>query len=216
MTKTIKIWAVIFSILSVLTNLISLYLVFFLAPIEAQMGAVQKVFYYHVPFAVSSYILLFVSFVFSILFLATKKEKYDIWAYAGAEVGLVFILLVLVSGTVWGRSAWGKWWVWEPRLTTFLIIFLIYFSYILIRVLGKNDQRTPKIASVLSIIGFLDVPLVNRAIYWWGSVVHPQKITLEPQMKMIFIFVFFSVTAFSLTFLFWRVLIDKRISLKDG
>jgi len=212
---SIKKWAIIFSLLAILTNISALFMVFFYTPTELQMGEVQKIFYYHVPCAITSYLMLFVSFVFSIAFLVKKDEKYDIWAYAGAEVGLVFIICVLVSGPIWGKSAWGKWWVWEPRLTTFLIIFLIYFSYALIRIFGRQDAKTPKIASVLSIIGFLDVPFVNRAVYWWGSVVHPKSVSLEPQMKLTLFVALISVIILSLSLLFWRVFIDERFLDND-
>jgi len=213
--KLVK-WAIIFSIVAFVFNLTALLMVFGYAPAESQMGEAQKIFYYHVPCAFSSYLMLFVSFVFSLIFLIKKTEKYDIWAWAGAEVGLVFVICVLVSGTVWGKSAWGKWWVWEPRLTTFLIIFLIYFSYLLIRIFGKIDSKTPTIAAVLSIIGFLDVPLVNRAISWWGSVVHPKKVSLEFEMKLTLAVSLISVIILSLSLLLWRVIADERVKEKNG
>lgn len=211
MKKVVVKWAKILSLLAVFLNLISLLIIFKYTPTEIQMGEVQKVFYYHVPAAISSYLMLFVSFVFSILFLLKKDERYDILAWAGAEVGLIFILCVLVSGSIWGRSAWGKWWVWEPRLTSFLILFLIYFSYFLVRTFGKNDSKTMSIAAVLNIIGFLDVPLINRAIYLWGSVVHPTNVSLEPQMKLTFLISLISVIILSCSLLLWRVFADERI-----
>lgn len=210
MKNKIKRYAIILTALTIILNSVSLYLVFFYAPIEVQMGAVQKIFYYHVPSAISSYLMLFISFVFSIIFLINKREGADLWAYSGAEVGLVFIVMVLISGPIWGRSAWGKWWVWEPRLTTFLILFLMYFSYILIRLFSSDENRSKKVASILSIIAFLDVPLVNRAIALWGSVVHPRKVTLEPSMKITFLISLFSVVILSFTLLFWRVFIQIK------
>lgn len=215
MAKIVKTLAILFSVFAILTNLFALLMIFFFTPIEIQMGEAQKIFYYHVPCAITSYLMLFISFLFSIAFLVKKNEKFDIWAYAGAEVGLIFIICVLVSGTIWGRSAWGKWWVWEPRLTTFLVIFLIYFSYTLIRIFGQQETKTPKVASVLSIIGFLDVPFVNRAVYWWGSIVHPKSVSLEPKMKFMFLVSLISVIILSLSLLFWRVLVDKRFYSND-
>ncbi len=203
----IKSFAMITSIIAVILNLFALYMVFFYAPIEIQMGAAQKIFYYHVPSAISSYIMLFVSFLFSIIFLVTKNELADLWAYAGAEVGLVFILCVLISGPIWGRSAWGKWWVWEPRLTTFLILFLMYFSYILLRTFSSEEMKSKRISAILSIIAFLDVPIVNRAIALWGSVVHPKKVALEKEMWQTFIVSFLAVLFLAFSFLLWRVYI---------
>jgi heme exporter protein C len=212
----IKNFAMITSIIAVILNLSALYMVFFYAPVEIQMGAAQKIFYYHVPSAISSYIMLFVSFVFSIVFLVTKKEFADIWAYAGAEVGLVFILCVLISGPIWGRSAWGKWWVWEPRLTTFLILFLMYFSYILLRAFSSEEMKAKRISAILSIIAFLDVPIVNRAIALWGSVVHPRKVSLEKEMWQTFVVSFFAVAFLAFSFLLWRVHIGSYKESENG
>lgn len=215
MVEILKRLATIFTFLALIANLLSLFLVFYYAPTEVTMGEVQKIFYYHVPFAIVSYFLLFISFVFSIIFLLRRKIYYDFLANSAAEVGMIFIVCVLVTGTIWGRAAWGKWWVWEPRLTTFLILFFIYFSYFLLRIFGKGDTKTPKIAAVLSILGFIDVPIVNRAIVWWGSIVHPPKVSLEPEMKLIFLFSFFSVFVLALTLLFWRVYIEERMLSND-
>ena len=215
MKKKLKRWAIIFTFLALVANIISFFLVFYSAPTEVTMGEIQKIFYYHVPFAIVCYFLLFISFVFSWLFLLRRKFHYDFWAHSGAEVGMIFIVCVLVSGTIWGRAAWGKWWVWEPRLSTFLIMFVIYFSYFLFRTFGREEPKTPKIAAVFSILGFIDVPIVNRAIVWWGSIVHPTKVSLEPEMKLVFLFSFFSVLVLALSLLLWRVYIEERIVSND-
>jgi heme exporter protein C len=201
----IRKWALFLTAVAVIMNAAALYMVFFYAPVEVQMGAVQKIFYYHVPSAISAYLMLLVSFIMSIAFLAKGRQEADIWAYAGAEVGLVFILCVLVTGPIWGRAAWGKWWVWEPRLTTFLVLFLMYISYVLLRMFGGKDAKTARVAAILSIVAFLDVPLVNRAIAWWGSVVHPRRVALEPQMKHTLIVSFPAVFVLAAALLLWRV-----------
>jgi len=167
------------------------------------MGEAQKIFYYHVPSAIAAYFLLFISCAASIVFLAKRSRKADLWARAGAEVGVVFILCALVTGSIWGRSAWGKWWVWEPRLTTFLVLLLMYVSYILIRLFGKEDEKTARAAAVLSIIAFLDVPLVNRAVAWWGSIVHPRNVTLEPKMWHTLMVSSAAVAVLAAVLLFW-------------
>ena len=139
-------------------NAVALYMVFFYAPTEFQMGAVQKIFYYHVPSAIAGYVLMFLAFV--------------------------FITIVLVTGPIWGRSAWGKWWVWEPRLTSALILWLMYSAYLLLRLFSRHEVRTARVAAVVAIIAFFDVPIVHMAIKWWGSVVHPVKVVLEPPMRL--------------------------------
>lgn len=184
-------------------NAVTLWLVFTYAPIEVQMGAVQKIFYYHVPSAITCYVLLFLSFLFSILFLWKDELVYDTLAYAMTEVGWVFITVVLVTGPIWGRSAWGKWWVWEPRLTSFLVLWLMYSAYLLLRLFSRTDARSAKIAAVVAIIAFFDVPIVHKAIAWWGSIVHPKKVVLAPAMRWTFFVsmgaVFLLATAFALT-----------------
>jgi heme exporter protein C len=173
----VALWA-----LALLLNAAALWMVFAYAPVEAQMGAVQKIFYYHVPSAISCYILLFLAFLFSALYLWKDDPLYDTLAFAMAEVGWVFITLVMVTGPIWGHSAWGKWWVWEPRLTSFLVLWLMYSAYFLLRLFSRGDARTARVAAVVAIIAFFDVPIIHKAIAWWGSIVHPRKVVLEAPM----------------------------------
>jgi heme exporter protein C len=172
--------------LALTANAAALWMIFFYSPVEIQMGAVFKIFYYHVPSAISAYILLFLAFLFSVLFLWKEEPLYDALAYATAEVGWLFITLVLVTGPIWGRSAWGKWWVWEPRLTSALILWLMYSAYFLLRLFSHQEARTAKIAAVVAVVAFFDVPIVHMAIQWWGSIVHPAKVVLEPPMRLTF------------------------------
>ncbi len=179
-------WLGILWAAAIVMNVFSLAMVFFYAPIERQMGAVQKIFYYHVPSAIAGYVLLFLAFIFSILYLWKEEGRYDDLAHAAAEVGWVFITIVITSGPIWGRSAWGKWWVWEPRLTSALILWLMYSAYFLLRVFGRDEARTAKIAAIVAIVAFFDVPIVHEAVNWWGSIVHPPKVILAPAMAHTF------------------------------
>jgi len=175
-------WAV-----ALVLNAIALYLVFAYAPVERTMGAVQKIFYYHVPSAISAYALMGLAFVFSALYLWRDEPKWDAMAHACAEVGWLFITVVLLSGPIWGRAAWGKWWVWEPRLTTALVLWLMYTAYFLLRLFSGHDARTGRVAAVLAIVAAFNIPIVHWAIKWWGSMVHPAKVTLEPPMRLTFL-----------------------------
>jgi len=168
-------WSILLWSLALAANAASLYMVFFYAPVEVQMGAVQKIFYYHVPSAIVCYVLLFLAFLFSVLYLWREEALYDHLAHSAAEVGWVFITIVLVTGPIWGHSAWGKWWVWEPRLTSFLILWLTYSAYFLLRLFSRGDARAAKIAAVVAIVAFFDVPIV-----------HPRKVVLEPAMRWTF------------------------------
>jgi heme exporter protein C len=173
---------VVLWVLALAVNAASLWMVFGYAPVEARMGAVQKIFYYHVPSAISAYALLLLAFLFSVLFLLKENPLYDTLAHAAAEVGWVFISLVLLTGPIWGRSAWGKWWVWEPRLTSFLVLWLMYGAYLLLRLFSRGEARAARIGAVVAIIAFFDVPIVHMAIKWWGSIVHPKKVSMEAPM----------------------------------
>lgn len=174
-------------------NALALFLVFGYAPVERSMGPVQKIFYYHVPSAITAYTFIGLAFVFSVLYLWRDEMKWDTLAHTCAEVAWVFITVVLLSGPVWGRAAWGKWWVWEPRLTTALVLWLMYTAYFLLRLFSGHDVRTGRIAAVLAIVSAFNVPIVHWAITWWGSVVHPGKVALEPPMRLTFLVCIFAV-----------------------
>jgi heme exporter protein C len=158
---------------SAVTILVAIYLIFMYAHIEKTMGIVQKIFYFHVGSASVAFIAFFVTFVFSILYLIKRKRIFDIYAYVSAEIGLVFTTLVLVTGPIWAKSAWNTWWVWEPRLTTTLILWFIYVAYIMIRQMDGVWDKKARLSSVFGILGFADVPIVFFAIRWWQTKLHP-------------------------------------------
>lgn len=153
--------------------ILSLYLIFIWSPIEKQMGIVQKIFYFHVSTAWNGFFAFFIVFVFSILYLISRKNVYDQIAGVSAEIGILFTTIVLITGPIWGRSAWNTWWSWEPRLTTTLILWFIYVAYILIRNMDGPQEKKARIASVFGILGFINVPIVYFSINWWNSKLHP-------------------------------------------
>lgn len=209
-------WIVALWVLAIAMNAVSLCMVFAYAPIESRMGAVQKIFYYHVPSAISSYVLLFLAFLFSVLYLWKDAPICDTLAHAAAEVGWIFITLVLVTGPIWGRSAWGKWWVWEPRLTSFLVLWLMYSAYLLLRLFSHGEARTARIAAVVAIVAFFDVPIVHMAINWWGSIVHPRKVELETSMLVTFFVSLPAVLALAAAFFVTRMAIGAAESRIEG
>ncbi|MDE2843256.1 MAG: cytochrome c biogenesis protein, partial [Chloroflexota bacterium] len=121
--------------------LVNLYLIFLVAPTDAVLGEVQRIFYFHVPIAIVSFVAFFVVFVASIGYLVTRKSRWDSVAHAAAEVGVVFVSLALLTGIVWARPVWGVWWTWEPRLTTTLILWLIYVAYLMLRSYVPNKSQ---------------------------------------------------------------------------
>ncbi len=210
-----------------LLMLVNLTLIFFYAPIEATMGIVQKIFYFHVPLAWGGLLSFFGVFVCSIAFLMTHNRRWDRIALACAEVGVLFTTLVLISGSAWGKVAWGAWWIWDVRLTSTLILWFIYLGYLLIRGMATLEEQVSKFAAVIGIIGFVDVPLIYFSVEKWRSL-HPprmvfiakqgQNVGLAPEM---FYTLMVSVLAFSiLTFILIHLrarmhrLVDEVESLK--
>ncbi|HTM39639.1 MAG TPA: cytochrome c biogenesis protein CcsA [Terriglobales bacterium] len=167
----------IFVILALLTfGLLSyaLYEGMVAAPTEQTMGEVQRIFYYHVPSAITAFTLFLINFAVSIIYLARRNQKADALAVSTAEVGVVFCTVVLVTGPLWARPVWGIWWTWDARLTSTLLLWLIYISYLILRRYSTSGQ-TPVIAAVLAVFGFLDVPFVYLANRLFRTQ-HPQPV----------------------------------------
>jgi heme exporter protein C len=167
----------VFPLLALLTaGLLSyaLYEALVVAPTEQTMGDVQRIFYYHVPSAWTAFLLFFINFVASVWYLIRKNTSADILALVTAEVGVVFCTVVLVTGPLWARPVWGIWWTWDIRLTSTLVLWLIYVSYILLRRFSTSGQ-TPVLAAALAVFGALDVPLVYFSI-WFFRTQHPQPV----------------------------------------
>lgn len=160
-------WGTVISILA------AFYFIFIYSDIEKTMGVVQKIFYFHVGSAWTAFLAFFVTFVYSILYLVKRKRIYDTFAYVSAEIGLVFTTIVLTTGPIWARSAWNVWWVWEPRLTTTLILWFIYMAYVMIRQMDGVWEKKARLSAVFGILGFADVPIVFFAIRWWETKFHP-------------------------------------------
>src|SRR5690554_4579411 len=120
----------------------TLWAVFAYAPQEATMGIVQKIFYFHVPSAIASYVGFLIAFVASIAYLLTGRRGADVYARAGAEVGVLFCFMVVMSGPLWARKAWGAFWTGEPRLMLTLILLLIFLAYLVVRQLGGDSELT--------------------------------------------------------------------------
>jgi heme exporter protein C len=177
-----------FPILVVLTGALlsyALYEALVGAPTEQTMGDVQRIFYYHVPSALTAFILFFINFFASIIYLVRRNNKADIVALVAAEVGVVFCTVNLVTGSIWARPVWGIWWTWDLRLTLTLVLWLIYVSYLVLRRFSSSGQ-TPLLAAVLSVFGALDVPLVYFSI-WFFRTQHPQPViggggSIDPRM----------------------------------
>lgn len=165
-------------VLSILTGaacllvVAALYAAFVYAPEEATMGQVQRIFYFHVPSAWTAFLAFFVVFIGGVGYLRTRRMGWDIVARCSAEIGVLFTTLALVTGSLWAKPVWGTWWTWDPRLTTTLVLWLIYLSYLLLRSAVPEAEQRAVFASVVGIVGFVDVPIVFGAIRWWRTI-HP-------------------------------------------
>ena len=147
------------------------------APEDASQGPPQRIFYVHVPSAWVSFLAFGVVFAASIAVLVTGKRRWDELAAASAEVGVVFTTAVLITGPLWGRPVWGVYWSWDPRLTSFFLLWLIYLSYVALRGYVTDPGRRARFSAVLGIVGFLDVPLVYLSVRWWRAL-HPEAVVL--------------------------------------
>jgi heme exporter protein C len=156
------------------------YQAIYVAPNDAMQGELFRIIYYHVPSFAAAFTFFSISFLGSIGFLTFRHSRpewaqiADAWALAGAEVGVVFCTVGLTTGPLWGRRAWGIWWTWDARLTTTLVLWLIYVSYLLLRRFVAGSQMQT-LSAVLGIFGALDVPIVYMANRWWRTQ-HPAPV----------------------------------------
>ena len=194
------------TMLAVITGvmmLVDLYFIFMVAPTDAVLGHVQRVFYFHVPIAVMSFLAFFVVFIASLMYLFKRSPKWDAFAHASAEVGVVFVTLALISGIIWARPVWNTWWTWEPRLTTTLILWLIYVAYLMVRSYAPTQSKGAIYAAVVGIIGFVDVPIVYYSVVWWRSI-HPSPVvgpfaksdSLDSTMALVLLYSFITFVFF--------------------
>ena len=156
----------------------ALYMVFVYVPTEKETGIVQRIFYFHVPVAWAAFLAFFITFISSIGYLAKRQEKWDTVACASAEAGVVFTTLVLITGPIWAKPVWGIWWTWDARLTTSLVLWLIYVVYLLVRGFAAEPSKSARYGAVIGIIGFIDVPLVFLTVNLWRTQ-HPNTMIFE-------------------------------------
>jgi heme exporter protein C len=191
----------------------ALYFAFIYAPTEVVQGDVQRIFYFHAPVAWLAYLAFFMVFLGSIVYLWRRSETWDVIARCSAELGVVFTTLVLITGSIWGRTIWGAWWAWDARMTTTLILWAVYVIYLMLRAYSSDPVRGARYGAVLGIIGFADVPIVQMSITWWrtlhpGPVVSLEGGSLPPEMALAALV---SVVAFTL--LYW-FLLRQRIEIE--
>jgi heme exporter protein C len=198
--------------LSLALMVTALYLVFVYVPAEQTMGIVYKIFYLMVPMGWLSLLSFLIVFVGSILYLVKKESKWDILAHSSAEAGIIFTTLALLTGAIWAKPVWGVWWAWEPRLTSTLILWLLYLAYFMVRSLATEESRGAKFAAVVGIVGFIDLPIIVLTTTLWRGM-HPEPVIfqggLAPSMLVTLLI---SITAFTALY---SLLLIQRVSMKS-
>ena len=162
------------------------YCALFVAPTEATMGLIQRIFYFHVPFGWTAFVAFFISFISSIAYLRTRAPKWDWLAVSSAEVGVPFVTVMLVTGPIWAHPVWGIWWTWDARLTSTFVLWALYVCYLLLRTLIDEPERRAVVSAVFNIFAAFDIPLVYFSI-WFFRTQHPQPVigaggSLDPRM----------------------------------
>jgi heme exporter protein C len=183
-------WGRVLDLATIPLMAVGLYFAMIHAPQAAREagGMVQRVFYFHVPFAMAAFMGFAIVLVASVGFLVHGRRSWDATAEAAAEAGLLCCTIVLLTGPVWGRFAWGTWWTWDARLTSTLVLWLIYAGYLVLRAYMADDARVRRYAAVLGIIGALNVPIVYLSVRWFRTQ-HPttfimQRGGLDPAMAV--------------------------------
>lgn len=158
---------------SFLVMIVALYTAFLYAPTERIEGDIQRMFYIHVPAAITMYVAFSLVFLASLMYLLRRDARWDEVAASAAEVGTLFATTVILTGPMWARPVWGVWWVWDARLTSTFVLWLIYVAYMMLRVYGGPADQIARFCAVLAIIGFLDLPIIHYSVTWWRTL-HPE------------------------------------------
>ena len=209
---------VILDIVTILLFLVAVGMVFFYAPLEAIMGQVQRVFYFHVANAWVGMLGFMVAAIAGIAYLRSNERKWDIVGLAAIEISFVFFFTAIVSGSIWARGSWGTWWTWDPRLTTAAICELVYAAYFMLRQGIEDPDRRARFGAVYAIISFISVPLtfisirIFRTIHpiiFGGSAAAGSTFEMSPKMLQTFMFSLFTFSIIFATLLWHRIRLGK-------
>jgi len=194
-------------------------LVFFYAPLEAVMGLVQKVFYFHVAAGWVGMLGFLVAAFAGIAYLRTGNRRWDIIGLSAVEIGMAFAFINVVTGSIWARPIWNTWWTWDPRLTTATIMLLIYAAYLMLRSGIEDPDRRGRFSAIYAIIGFLSVPLTFFSARLFRTI-HPVVIgsnqpdaegafNMTPKMLQTFLFSLFTFSVIFVDLLWHRIRLGR-------
>ena len=189
----------------------ALAMIFLYVPNEQMQGAPQRIFYFHLPIALNTYLGFFTVAGASASYLWQGDRFSDLLAQAAAEIGMVFCTLVIITGSLWARPIWGVWWTWDPRLTMVVILWTIYSAYLLLRMFAGDTEQVARYAAVLGIIGVLDIPILHIATRLWRGI-HPKVEKMAPEMMWTLLI---GMSAFLLLFCWLLWLRVRNLSQRD-
>ena len=207
---------------SIVLFFISLYFSFFASPPDYLQGETVRIMYVHVPCAwlsLSTYSIMAICSFFSIVF---KHTLADIIARACAPVGACFTLATLITGSIWGKPTWGTWWVWDARLTSELVLLVIYLGLIIINNAYEDKSKADRYSSILAIIGIINLPIIKWSVDWWSTLHQPASISkfsspsIDPSMLLPLFIMTFSFFFFFISILSIRVrgeIIQRKIEV---
>jgi heme exporter protein C len=153
--------------------LVGSYVGLVVVPADAAQGNVQRLMYVHVPAAWLAFLAFFIVFVMSVLYLIQRDERWDRVAASSAEIGVVFTVVTLLLGMMWGKPTWGVFWTWDPRLTTTAILLAIYVGYGALRSFADDAEKRARWSAIVGVIGFANVPIVYMSVTWWRTLHQP-------------------------------------------
>ena len=201
--------------------LLTLIMALFYAPPEATMGEVYRIFFYHLPANIGSFLLFFIAFVAGIAYLRSNHLDWDNWGVAGVEVGILASFIGTVTGSVWARPIWNTWWTWDPRLTTMTILLLTYIGYMMLRGAIDDPSRRARYSAIYAILAFANVPLVHFSTRILDRTIHPvvfggenpedaADMVLTATMNQTLMVCMIVCIAFFIYLLFRRVILARR------
>jgi heme exporter protein C len=208
---------IVLTALSALLVLVAIYLALLGAPdanLKSETGRyAQRIIYFHIATAWVGFLAFFVTFVAGAVYLRTQRRSWDIVALSSAEIGTVFMLGVLISGSIWAKPAWGVWWVWDERLTISLVQFLVYVGYLMLRSSVEDPARRARFAAVYGVVAFISVPINFIAIRLWRTQ-HPLMFGTEggglgPNMMFAFFFCLITFTVWYVTLMWHRIRLER-------
>jgi heme exporter protein C len=209
-STSVRRWGTILIALGGVSVLGALWMVFFYAPTEREMGVIQRIYYLHIPTAWLGEFGYGLLALCSLGYLLLRDERLDAMAVAAAETGLLFLTMTLVAGPLWAKIAWGAWWVWDARLSFTLILWLLWIGYFILRASTQNPEDGKRLGAILALLGAIDLPLIHMSVYWFRTqhpkpvVMNPEGPTADPEITQTILACVFAFTLFYFGLLLYR------------